>query len=56
MSPYPVSPAGPVEVFLFKIFLATQFANLLIYVEGATILQASNANAHLVSLVLQAPH
>jgi hypothetical protein len=48
--------ARPIEVFFLKILLATQFANLLINVESPSILESSDPNPHLVSLVLQTAH
>lgn len=53
---YSVSSARPIEVFFFKVLLATEFANLLINIESASILEPSDSYSHLVSLALQTPH
>ena len=51
-----MGPTRPVEVFFFKVFLAAQFANLLIYIECAPVLKPCDPDPHLVPLVLQTPH
>ena len=48
-----MSPAGPVEVFLLKVLLAAELANLLVDVKVAAVLQFLDALPHLVALVLE---